>query len=719
LKLKHFERIRFLLIALALIGASFYLFLKYPLSGDIVKALPDDNATKILSLYNQFDSSKKLLVLINGFEPESLQKANSIKEKLSKLGEVESVYFDPSDIDPRARKYLGESWYYLSDFNSTVLGRDEVKKRLEALAASMQVSGAYTALDASDPLGLFTKPSFMPGAQRDGMMIVPGRGYCVVASIRPSVGDMEGSRRLYNEVKEALAPYKNEIVVFSPNFYSVENSAYIQNDVEKITALTILILIGVYFFLLRNKVMLLFSLITLFLSGLMAILLVKVIFTDVSILVVAFGAGIATIAEDYLFMLFLNDDYKKHRFNWLVFWGFAATETGLASLIFIDFPLISQLAAFAFFSLAISYLIFAFIFPRLTFFRDESETASKSIFDKLLQWRKIPPLSFTLLSIVLVMASFSFLSFDSNFRHLDYQNRPLLAAEKLFEETLGSDRIPVIIQGESVESLLLHAETLNSRAPGSFSIANVALSHAKSAERARIIHEYDFALLRQHLESTAKDAGFRSGIFADAYKPLESLSAYTYDAEALRSLGGEIVTSEKGYMSLAYVKMDELKNIATLPFLIPIDGKELLSHSASNALEEFTGFLGIGFLCLLSIIVAVTRTRALYALNFLFFPMAVILAMFAITGSYNLMHLFALFLIMVYGIDYGIYLSRGELSTSMRAVIYSCITTFAGFGVLILSDVPAVHSIGEVTIVGLTAIVVLFFQRGEEQPCQA
>jgi predicted exporter len=718
LKLKHFERIRFLLIALALIGGGFYLFLKYPPSGDISKALPDDNATQILSLYNQFDSSKKLLVLIHGFEPESLNKAYAIKEKLSTLSEVESVYFDASDIDPRARKYLGESWYYLSDFNSTVLDRDAVKKRLEALAASMQVSGAYTALDTTDPLGLFTKPSFMPGVQRDGMTIVPGRGYCVMASIRPSVSDMEGSRRLYNEVKAVLAPYKNEIVVFSPNFYSVENSAYIKSDVEKITALTILILIGVYFFLLRNKVMLFFSLVTLFLSGLMAILLVKVIFADVSILVVAFGAGIATIAEDYLFMLFLNNDYKKHRFNWPVFWGFVTTEIGLASLIFIDFPLISQLAAFAFFSLAISYSIFVFIFPRLQFFREESKAQSETIFDTLLQWRKIPPLSFTLLSIVLIAASFSFLSFDSNFRHLDYQNRPLLEAEKLFEETLGSDRIPVIIQGERMESLLLHAETLNSRAPSSFSIANVALSHAKSTERARVIHEYDFAALRRHLESTAKDAGFRSGIFAEAYKPLESLSAYAYDAEALRLLGGEIVKSEKGYMSLAYVKKDELANIEQLPFLIPIDGKELLSHSASNALEEFTGFLGIGFLCLLIIIVAVTRSRALYALNFLFFPMSVILALFALTGSYNLMHLFALFLIMVYGIDYGIYLSRGELSNTIRAVIYSCVTTFAGFGVLILSDVPAVHSIGEVTIAGLAAIVALFFQRGKVQPCQ-
>ncbi len=714
MKLKHFERLRFLIAALVFIAIGITLFIKYPLQGDISKALPEDKATGILSLYNQFDSSKKLLVLIEGFTPESLEKANTVKEKLSQLSQVESVYFGTSDIDPKVREYLAKNWYYLSDFNATVLSRDEVKNRLIALSAKMLEGGAYTQVDTTDPLGLFEDPSFMQGAQKDGMMIVPNKGYCVIASIRPSVGDMEGSRKLYDEANTALAPYKEGIVVFSPNFYSVENSAYIQSDVEKITALTIVILIGVYFFLLRNKVMLVFSLTTLFLSGLMAILAVKLIFADVSMLVVAFGAGIATIAEDYLFMLFLNDDYKKRRFNWAVFWGFVATEVGLGSLTFIDFPLISQLALFAFISLALSYLIFAFVFPRLAFYHEDVPQKSDLFFEKLCNLRRIPPSVFSVLSLLLVALSMSHLTFDSNFRHLDYQNQPLLEAEKLFAETLGEDRIPILIEAKNSEELLSRAEILKEHAPSSYSLANMALSGAKSAQRLAQIRSYDFASLRQNLEETSAEAGFRNGIFKNAYLPLQELSPYTLDTGALRVLGSEILKTHNGVMSLAYIKTDELKALASYPFLTPIDAKEILSHSATNALKEFTTIFAIGFSLLLIIIIAVTRRRALYALNFLFFPMSIILVMFAISGSFNLMHLFALFLMMVYGIDYGIYLSRGEISNSMRAVIYSCLTTFAGFGILILSDVPAVHSIGEVTIVGIIAIMMLFFQKGEQ-----
>lgn len=716
MKSKHFERLRFLLLSFAVIGIGLYLFIKYPLVGELSKALPEDNATKILEQYGAFDSSKKLFVLVKGFDPKSLERAQSIAEKLSTLSEVESVLFDLSDIDPKSQAYLASNWLYLNDFNTSVLSPQEVESKLKALAESMVQSGAYVQLDRNDPLKLFTQPSLVMGSHKDGKLIVPEHGYCVIAQVRPSVSDMEGSQKLYDEVHRALDQYKNTITLFSPNFYSVENSHYIHNDVQRITFFTIVILIGVYFFFLRNKIMLLFSVLNLFLSALLSVLILNTLFNDVSILVIAFGAGIATIAEDYLFMLFLNDDYEKKRFNWSVFWGFAATEIGLFSLAFIDFPLISQLALFAFISLALSYMIFAFVFPRLEFYRSETASDTQSFSEKIFQWQKIPPILFTFLSLILVSFSFPKLVFDSNFRHLDYQNKPLLEAEKLFETALGEERLPMLIYGKSIESLILNAEQVQRVAPSSYTIANIALSEAKSKERQRLIAAYDFEALREMLNSAGKTAGFREGMFSDSYKSAESVEPYRLDAAGLRPLGVEIVKSEDGrYVTLGYIPNDERIKVKNFSYVSVIDGRELLSHSASNALESFKLFLGIGFALLLIIIIAVTRSQALYALNFLFFPIAVIVAMLALNGSYNLMHLFALFLMMVYGIDYGIYLSRGELSTSLKAVLYSCITTFAGFGILVLSDVPAVDSIGEVTIAGLVAILLLFFQKGK--PC--
>ncbi|MDD2829448.1 MAG: hypothetical protein PHW18_07745 [Sulfuricurvum sp.] len=715
MKSKHFERLRFFLLALVISGIGLYVFIKYPLAGELSKALPEDNATKILEQYGAFDSSKKLFVLVKGFDAKSLEHAYAIKEKLSHLSQVESVLFDLGDIAPESQEYLATNWLYLNDFNASEVSSQEVELKLKALAESMMQSGAYVQLDRNDPLKLFTQPSLVMGTHKDGKLIVPEHGYCIIASVRPSISDMEGSQKLYDEVHHALEGYKNSITLFSPNFYSVENSAYIHNDVQRITLITIMILIGVYFFFLRNKMMLLFSVLTLFLSALLSVLILNAVFKDVSILVIAFGAGIATIAEDYLFMLFLNDNYAKKQFNWSVFWGFAATEIGLFSLVFIDFPLISQLALFAFVSLALSYTIFAFIFPRLQFYREKDDSEAPSLIEKIFQWQKVPPIVFTLLSLILIAVSFPKLVFDSNFRHLDYQNQPLLNAEKIFESSLGENRLPILIYGKSMEALMLNAEQVKEVAPKSYTIANLALSEAKSKERFQTISAYNFDSLRAMLNNAGKTAGFREGMFKDSYKSMESLNPYRLDTEGLRPLGIEVLKTEDGrYVTLGYVPRDEVANVAHSSDISVVDGKELLSHSASNALGSFSLFLGIGFTLLLIIIIAVTRSQALYALNFLFFPIAVIVTMLALNGSYNLMHLFALFLMMVYGIDYGIYLSRGDISTSLRAVLYSCITTFAGFGILVLSDVPAVDSIGAVTIAGLGAILLLFFQKGKQ-----
>ena len=158
---------------------------------------------------------------------------------------------------------------------------------------------------------------------------------------------------------------------------------------------------------------------------------------------------------------------------------------------------------------------------------------------------------------------------------------------------------------------------------------------------------------------------------------------------------------------------NDKKHLEGIKSISVIDAKYLLSYSANKALSSFKIFFIIGFVGLITLMAFMVRKRFLYAFNFLLFPSALVLTMFAAFGSFNLMHMFALFLMMIYGIDYGIYLANDKFGNSMRAVIYSCLTTFAGFGILSLSNVPAVYSMGYVSIVAIFAILILFFQRKE------
>lgn len=687
---------------------------RYPPTGDIIKILPDDDATRTLSLYNRFDSSKKLFVLVRGFGGESLDKATQIQAVLKKQKSVESVFFNVTDVSPRVQSYLADNRYYLNDFNATSLSSEGIHQRLMDTANSIFSGGAYVSLDTQDPLHLFTQMRIIPAAMKEGFLVVPGEGYCLIASISPSVSDLEGSRQMHDEVMNALSVYKDDIVVFSPNFYSVENSAFIKNDVQNITVFTFIILIAVYFLLLRNKSLLIFSVTTLVVSAVIALSAVKGIFGEVSILVVAFGAGIASIAEDYLFMLFLNDDYRTRRFNKQVFYGFMATEAGLLSLVWIDFPLIAQLALFAAISLGVSYIVFAFFFHRLEFYQAKNSGKENSIYDRMVPLRRIPPAVFLVVSLAMIAYALPRIAFDPNFRHLDYQNEKLMASETLFNETLGGDKIPVLISAKTLEELLVDAEQFRAAVPESFSIANLAVSEHKAQIRQNEIQTFDFGRIAEELEKSSRSAGFRSGTFAESYASLNTLSPYRMDEKAIMELGVEVLRHDGIISTIGYIDEGDIGKLKGLDFAKPIIGRELLSQSATAALEQFKSFFVIASLALLVIVAVATRRQALYALNFLLFPVASILVMLAFLDGYTIMHLFALFLMMIYGIDYGIFLSKGGDSAAMRAVVYSSITTFAGFGILIFSEVPAVYAIGESTLVGLMALFLLFFQKIKE-----
>jgi len=71
------------------------------------------------------------------------------------------------------------------------------------------------------------------------------------------------------------------------------------------------------------------------------------------------------------------------------------------------------------------------------------------------------------------------------------------------------------------------------------------------------------------------------------------------------------------------------------------------------------------------------------------------------------MHLFSMVIIVVAGIDYGVYMSQANSSKTKEAIFYSLFTTFSGFGILVLSNIGAIHSIGAVVTIGVLSILFL------------
>ncbi len=99
------------------------------------------------------------------------------------------------------------------------------------------------------------------------------------------------------------------------------------------------------------------------------------------------------------------------------------------------------------------------------------------------------------------------------------------------------------------------------------------------------------------------------------------------------------------------------------------------------------------------------------ALNFLLFPSALIF-MYLSFVAVNILHIFMFFIILSISIDYAIYSSKDNSKQTKKAIIFSAISSFAGFGVLIFSDINSLFSIGSVATLGIFAILILIiFQK--------
>jgi predicted exporter len=71
------------------------------------------------------------------------------------------------------------------------------------------------------------------------------------------------------------------------------------------------------------------------------------------------------------------------------------------------------------------------------------------------------------------------------------------------------------------------------------------------------------------------------------------------------------------------------------------------------------------------------------------------------------MHLFSIIIIIVAGIDYGIYMNQENAKETIEAIFYSLLTSFSGFGILVLSSIGAIHAIGVVITIGILSILFL------------
>jgi len=680
-----------ILIALSVIYLSLSSQIKF--STNFIEIFFSQKSLHLFSTAKKFGLTDEILISKKGFNDIDLEKLNNIADKMRDLPEISKVDVT-FEVSSKMKEYLKQNYYKLADFNSTQITEDGVYKKLQNIHEKIYNSVFYEPINTYDPLELFS----IDFTQNERYLKLKDYGYIIKAKTNVDTSNAKSARVVYDKVHEVLKEYPDTIV-FAPFFYLVENSTYIRNDAQIIMLVSSIFLLILYFFILKNYKLFFNTIMAIASSILSAILVTFFVFKSISILAVVFGISVTAISIDYMFHYYFHGDFTKKRLllNKRVFYGFVTTIGVFVIFSFISIELFAQLAIFSVVSLSVAYSIFSWVF----FYLDIPLPKVKQISKKDSGFK---PLHVVIVSLVLLGFAYENLEFDNNLKNLDYQNTKLTQISKRFQESLGNDKYKgVIIKANSKEVLLQKYEKISKNYPDMLGIGKFVFSKSKCEQKQKELKKFDFKKIKTYIDKHSSQIGFND-TFANSYNYIERIDC---NMEVLDDMKFKIIEDADTFYTMALIKKELIK---ANDLYEVVDLAKSLSEDTKSMKSILVNFMFFSILFIVVILFLTAGFEILFPLTYLLFPLSVVLFTISLIGDINIMHIFALVILIAISIDYGIYLHKTDTQTETKlAIKYALMSTFFGFGVLIFSSTVALHSIGLVITVGIGSIFFLLY----------
>jgi len=649
-----------------------------------------------------FDIAKKLgvrdeiLIAKKGFEQKSLEELSQIADELKELPQISHVEVK-SVLQKDIKEYIQKHYFLLAEFDNKKIDKEEIKRRLKKIYDGISTSLFYTPINTYDPLEIFSLKSV---EEQKTYTKLKDFGYILKAKVSIDTSNANQSRELYRNLNMVLSNH-SDVISIAPFFYLVENSAHIRSDAQTIMIVATIMLLILYFFILKNHRLFFNTILAIGSSILSAILATWLIFDTISILSLVFGISITTISIDYMFHYYFHNSFSSSKpiFEKKVFLGFLTTFGVFVIFSFIDVELFSQLAVFSAISLSVAYMIFSWTFIYLDI------TPPKQLKNQS-QKRGIKPLHVIVISVLMLTYVYSNLNFDSELKNLDYQNKKLISLTKKFSKGLEKKSFQVLLlNAKTKEELLERYEVLSNKYPNILGIGKFVLSEKKCKKRLDDLDKYDFSEIKNQINKYEKKIGFKEGTFKNAYSGIDKQKC---SFETPNDIKFKIIKERDSYYTIALV--DKNLKVENSDFVEVVDLAKSLKNDTQEMKKTLSKYALISLIFILIVLFFVAGKMMLYPLTYLLFPMST--ALFAITlmGKINIMHMFALVILLAISIDYGIYMYKTKTPNSTKkAIFYALMSTFSGFGVLIFSTTVALYSIGLVITIGIGAIFLLLY----------
>ena len=633
----------------------------------------------------------------------------------------------------------------------------------------MPASGSFATNISNDPIGLFTpimtrlqdRQSESAFEIENGYIFTRNKQYAVVL-MTSSYGSMESANNtlLVNFIdsisQQTMRIFPDvEIDITGSPVIAVDNANQIKADSRLAILIAVVLILVLLFFSFRSIGNLFLIGVSIIFGWLFAMAFIAVLRDNVSIIVLGIGSIIIGIAVNYPLHFIahighgesLRDVLKDIVSPLLI--GNITTVGAFASLIPLDAPALRDLGLFAAFML-IGTILFVLIFlPHLI--KKQTKGGKEyllfgrltSISPKLNGWFAG---GVFLLTIVLLYFSLN-TSFDANMHHINYlkpTQKRLMADLHVSAGINDSSNVYVVTEGNSWDEALQERSRLTplidrlkeKQEISNYSdVTNYICSKEEQEHRIKLWNDFweahRFNTLK-YLQTYAPQNGFADNAF-NGFENIISKSysphSFEYFEPLVSALFGQSFSSSTGKCSVVDKIKTTENNLSKVEDVIKDtrNGHVYsfdfagMNSAVANVLSNDFNYIGFACGCIVFIFLWLSFGR--FELSLLaFLPMAVgwiwILGIMNILGmQFNIVNVILATFIFGQGDDYTIFMTDGLINeyaykkkilpSYKNSIIISALIMFIGMGSLIVAKHPALHSLAEVTIVGMLTVVIM------------
>ena len=703
--------------------------------------------------------SRLMLIAIEGAPPEALAQASRrLAAALRKHESFVAVDNGEEAGGTADREFIWRHRYLLSP--AVAPGRFAPAALRERLEEYLQLLGSPAAplvrrVLPSDPSGELlqvlealegqVKPATYGGvwSSRDTTRAL------LVARTRAAGYDIDAQERALAQVRAEFAREAAsgaKLVVTGPGVFSVNSRATIKGDALRFSLIATALVAAMLLALYRSPRVLVLGLLPVASGALAGVAAVSLGFGTVHGVTLGFGVTLIGEGVDYAIYLFSQSapgvapERALDRIWPTLRLGVLTSICGFGAMLFSGFSGLAQLGLFSIVGLVVAAAVTRWVLPGLLPAGFAAKAADAFTPAAMAAARRAPALRYPLLLAVVASAVVLLARGEPLWSDDLASLSPVPRSDQQLDQQLRRDigapdvRYLVVVNAVDEEAALQASEAVAAELRGAVQAGYVEGHESpatwlpsRQAQQARRDALPDTPALRSSLSQALRGLPYRPEIFEPFFRDVvaaRGMPFMTRDSLAGTRLALKVdallVRRERGWAAMLPLRgvtdaNAVARRLAAQPGAVLLDLKGESEQLYRGYRAEALVHTLLGAAAIVALLFASLRSpRRVFDVLAPLVAAVVVTACALVLAGYRLsiFHLVGLLLVVAVGSNYSLFFDRrapsgGDRGRTIVSLLFACITTVIGFGLLAFSSVPVLHAIG--STVGMGAILALVF----------